>query len=34
MVAIISTCPISSVAMSMSMSRYFAGPRQFQPWKR
>src|SRR5215207_1912732 len=31
MVAIISTCPISSVAVSMSMSRYLAGPRQFHP---
>jgi hypothetical protein len=34
MVAIISTCPASSVATSMIMSRYLAGPRQFHPWKR
>src|SRR5215216_4166039 len=34
MVASISTWPISSVAVSSSMSRYLAGPRQFHPWKR
>ena len=33
-VASISTCAISSVPMSRSMSRYLAGPRQFHPWKR
>ena len=34
MVQSISTWPISSVPMSMIMSRYFSGPRQFQPWNR
>ena len=34
MVASISTWPISSVPMSMIMSLYFCGPRQFQPWNR
>ncbi|SLJ77178.1 Uncharacterised protein [Mycobacteroides abscessus subsp. abscessus] len=34
MVAIISTCPISSVATSMIMSLYLPGIRQFQPWNR
>jgi Na+/H+ antiporter NhaC len=33
-VASISTCPLSPVPMSMIMSRYLAGPRQFQPWNR
>jgi hypothetical protein len=34
MVAIISTWPISSVAMSMIRSLYLPGIRQFQPWNR
>src|SRR5690554_973269 len=34
MVASISTWAISSVPTSSKRSRYLAGPRQFQPWKR
>jgi len=34
MVASISTCPISSVAVSMIRSLYLPSTRQFHPWKR